>query len=91
MRNLVIILVILLSLILLKSCSLLPDPEESHSWGCTRYITIKYSEGRDTTYRELFVASSDVSTDETKTEILPGGITKTTIKHITCTHLKTSP
>ncbi|MFH0841297.1 MAG: hypothetical protein V1903_01630 [Bacteroidota bacterium] len=59
--------------------------------GCTRYITITYSDGRDTTYRELFIASGDASHDETRVEILADGITKTTNIHITCTHLPGSP
>jgi len=91
-KNLALILILLSILFILISCDGLFNPaEESNAWGCTRYITITWSDGRDTTYRELFVASGDVSGDETKVETLAGGITKTTIKHVTCTHLPGSP
>ena len=85
------ILVIILLSVLLKSCD--PNPAEySHAWGCTKYITIKYSDGRDTSYTDIFVLSADGSQDEvTKVETLQDGIIKTTIESVSCVHIQSSP
>lgn len=90
MKILVGILAFILLSILLKSCI---DQEYSHSWGCTKYVTIKYADGRrDTSYRVLYVRSSDDSYAEvTKVDTLPDGTKRTTIERATCVHIQTSP